>query len=295
MKDVNFLKSRNVDVDKALELFGDMDTYNETIKEFQSSLPEKVDFIKKYFEEKDMPNYAIYVHSLKSDCKYFGFMDLAQLAYDHELKSKANDYAYVSEHYAELMNKTNEIKALVDEYLSDDVSVPVEPTPAAQPVEVMEDVPAVPVTPSAINMAAEASSTPIVDNDVKYIMVADDSEVVRLFVKKIFNGEYEILSAKDGEEALNLLKQYSSNSIKALLLDLNMPKVDGFAVLEYMRDNNLLDKMPVSIISGDSSKETIDRAFTYDIVDMLSKPFNDKSVKNIIDKTIIYKQNKDVI
>lgn len=288
MKDVNFLKSRNVDVDKALELFGDMDTYNETIKEFQSSLPEKVDFIKKYFEEKDMPNYAIYVHSLKSDCKYFGFMDLAQLAYDHELKSKANDYAYVSEHYAELMNKTNEIKALVDEYLSDDVSAPVEPTPVAQPVEVMEDVPTAPVTPSAINMAAEASSTPIVDNDVKYIMVADDSEVVRLFVKKIFNGEYEILSAKDGEEALNLLKQYSSNSIKALLLDLNMPKVDGFAVLDYLKENNLFNTIPTTVISGDSSSDAINKAFTYPIVDMLNKPFSEDKIKQAVLKTISF-------
>ena len=288
MKDVNFLKSRNVDVDKALELFGDMDTYNETIKEFQSSLPEKVDFIKKYFEEKDMPNYAIYVHSLKSDCKYFGFMDLAQLAYDHELKSKANDYAYVSEHYEELMNKTNEIKALVDEYLSDDVSVPVESTPTPQPVEVMEDVPTEPVTPSAINMAAEASSTPIVDNNVKYIMVADDSEVVRLFVKKIFNGEYEILSAKDGEEALNLLKQYSSNSIKALLLDLNMPKVDGFAVLDYLKENNLFNTIPTTVISGDSSSDAINKAFTYPIVDMLNKPFSEDKIKQAVLKTISF-------
>ena len=50
--------------------------------------------------------------------------------------------------------------------------------------------------------------------------------------------------------------------------------------------------MPVSIISGDSSKETIDRAFTYDIVDMLGKPFNNKSVKQIIEKTIMYKENR---
>ena len=285
MKDVNFLKSRNVDVDKALELFGDMDTYNETIKEFQSSLPEKVDFIKKYFEEKDMPNYAIYVHSLKSDCKYFGFMDLAQLAYDHELKSKANDFAYVSEHYEELMNKTNEIKTLVDEYLSDDVVAPVEPV---QPVEVMEEVPAAPVTPSAINMAAEASSTPMVDNDVKYIMVADDSEVIRLFVKKIFNGEYEILSAKDGEEALNLLKQYSANNIKALLLDLNMPKVDGFAVLDYLKDNNLFNTIPTTVISGDSSSDAINKAFTYPIVDMLNKPFSEDKIKQAVLKTISF-------
>ena len=78
--------------------------------------------------------------------------------------------------------------------------------------------------------------------------------------------------------------------IETILLDLNMPKVDGFAVLEFMRQNDLFKKMPVSIISGDSSKETIDKAFTYDIVDMLEKPFNDKSIKMVIEKTLIYKE-----
>ena len=69
-----------------------------------------------------------------------------------------------------------------------------------------------------------------------------------------------------------------------------MPKVDGFAVLDFMKENGLLSKMPVSIISGDSSKETIDRAYTYQIVDMLEKPFNDQSVKMVIEKTLMVKE-----
>jgi FixJ family two-component response regulator len=48
--------------------------------------------------------------------------------------------------------------------------------------------------------------------------------------------------------------------------------------------------MPVSIISGDSTKETIDRAFTYQIVDMLEKPFNDQSIKMVIEKTLFFKE-----
>ena len=65
-----------------------------------------------------------------------------------------------------------------------------------------------------------------------------------------------------------------------------MPKVDGFAVLDFMKENGLLKKMPVSIISGDSSKETIDRAFTYEIVDMLGKPFNEQNIKSVVEKTL---------
>ena len=106
---------------------------------------------------------------------------------------------------------------------------------------------------------------------------------------------YNVASAKDGEEAIKIIKTNKDNDfIKTILLDLNMPKVDGFAVLEFMRQNDLFDKMPVSIISGDCTKETIDKAFTYNIVDMLGKPFNDKSVKEIVDKTIMYKENRDL-
>ena len=62
-----------------------------------------------------------------------------------------------------------------------------------------------------------------------------------------------------------------------------------FEVLEYMKTNDLLSKIPVSIISGDSTKETIDKAFTYQIVDMLEKPFTENDIKRIVEKTIQYK------
>ena len=67
-----------------------------------------------------------------------------------------------------------------------------------------------------------------------------------------------------------------------------MPNVDGFEVLDYMKENNLLQKMPVSIISGDDKKETIDRAFTYPIVDMIRKPFNTVDIKQVVEKTIYF-------
>ena len=69
-----------------------------------------------------------------------------------------------------------------------------------------------------------------------------------------------------------------------------MPEVDGFAVLDYMKKNKLFTEMPVSIISGDSSKETIDKAFTYQIVDMIKKPFNDIDIKRVVEKTIYFKE-----
>ena len=292
MYDVNFLISNGVDVNKSLELFGDIDTYNETVGEFLVSAKEKIAKLQKYKDDKDMPNYAIYVHSLKSDAKYFGFTKLADLAYDQELKSKEGDMFYIYEHYQELIDEVERTINIVKKYISpesevtsnEQVPTSTTPAPAAVPAPVTP-APAAPLPTSSNVEPAEVYSQ-------KTILVVDDSNIIRNFVKRIFSEKYNIGMAKDGEEALNIIKANASNeNIVAILLDLNMPKVDGFAVLTYMNEHQLFSSMPVSIISGDSSKDTINKAFTYPIIDMLGKPFTEADVKRVIEKTMYFKEN----
>lgn len=262
MKTVEFLKQNNVDVDKALELFGDMDTYNETLKEFQDGIDSKLSFITKYYNEKDMANYAIYVHSLKSDCKYFGFTRLAEMSYEHEMQSKADNYEFVAANYEALMEEANKVKQLVNDYMESGIEQ------NSQVVKEQQDVPV---------------------SNKNIILVADDSEVVRMFVKKIFDNEYDVLAAVNGEEAINIIKQHETDhKIKAILLDLNMPKVNGFAVLDYIQEKDLFLTSPVSIISGDTTSEAINKAFSYPIVDMINKPFSEDKIKLIVEKTISF-------
>lgn len=292
MYDVNFLISNGVDVNKSLELFGDIDTYNETVGEFLVSAKEKMAKLQKYKDDKDMPNYAIYVHSLKSDAKYFGFTKLADLAYDQELKSKEGDMFYIYEHYQELIDEVERTINIVKKYISpesevtsnEQVPTSTTPAPAAVPAPVTP-APAAPLPTSSNVEPAEVYSQ-------KTILVVDDSNIIRNFVKRIFSEKYNIGMAKDGDEALNIIKANASNeNIVAILLDLNMPKVDGFAVLTYMNEHQLFSSMPVSIISGDSSKDTINKAFTYPIIDMLGKPFTEADVKRVIEKTMYFKEN----
>ena len=292
MYDVNFLISNGVDVNKSLELFGDIDTYNETVGEFLVSAKEKIAKLQKYKDDKDMPNYAIYVHSLKSDAKYFGFTKLADLAYDQELKSKEGDMFYIYEHYQELIDEVERTINIVKKYISpesevtsnEQVPTSTTPAPAAAPAPVTP-APAAPLPTSSNIEPAEVYSQ-------KTILVVDDSNIIRNFVKRIFSEKYNIGMAKDGEEALNIIKANASHeNIVAILLDLNMPKVDGFAVLTYMNEHQLFSSMPVSIISGDSSKDTINKAFTYPIIDMLGKPFTEADVKRVIEKTMYFKEN----
>lgn len=122
----------------------------------------------------------------------------------------------------------------------------------------------------------------------KAIIVADDSMIIKNIVEKALKDEYVVLKASNGKEAINHIidRKYD---IVVILLDLNMPESDGFVVLNYFQNNNLFKRIPISIISGDDTKETIDKAFTYDIVDMLNKPFSSDNIKNIVNKMISLK------
>ena len=116
--DQAWLESKGVDVNHALELLGDMEMYNMTINDFLTEIGTKWDEIVKFKNENNMPEYAIRVHSLKSDCKYLGFMTLADIAYQHELKSKENDSAFVNEHFAELEAEYNKVLPMVQEFVN---------------------------------------------------------------------------------------------------------------------------------------------------------------------------------
>lgn len=120
----------------------------------------------------------------------------------------------------------------------------------------------------------------------KKILVADDSKIISNIVDRAFREEYEILVAFNGREAIDIIKNNVDDSIVGMLLDLNMPEVDGFEVLEYFKENNLFKRIPVCIITGDVQKDRIDRAFNYDIIDVLAKPFTFDNVREEVEKII---------
>ena len=260
MKDVNLLISNGVDINSSLELFGDMETYNETLEDFLASAEEKLQQIQTYKETSDMPNYAILVHSLKSDSKYLGFTKLAELSYQHEMESKANNFNYVYDNYNELMTEANRIVNLVKQYLGKEYEK-VTNEPAKQPIKIKD----------------------------KAILVVDDSTLVRNLIQKVFNDEFEVILASDGKEALDFIETNNTDNVLGVLLDLNMPNVDGFEVLEYFKNNNLFTKIPVAIVTGNDSKETVNKAFAYPIVDVLNKPFNERDIKRIVTNIVNFK------
>ena len=260
MKDVNILIANGVEVYSSLELFGDMEMYDATLVDFLEAADKKLADIKRFKEMADMANYAILVHSLKSDAKYLGFTRLAEIAYNHEMESKANNPMFVYSHYDELVTEANRIINLVREYLG---------KPQVAPV----------VQPEIVNKVHD-----------KKILVVDDSNLIRNIIQKMFDDEFEVLTAMDGGEALNIIND-PSIELFGVLLDLYMPNVNGFAVLDYMKQNNLFTRVPVAIITGDSTQETMMKASSYPIVDFLHKPFNENNVRRVI-QAMAYAKNR---
>ena len=116
--DEEYLRKNGVDLDKALELLGDIEMYKMTLSDYLMEVEEKWEKVKKYKDTKDMENYAIEVHSLKSDAKYLGFMKLAEVAYQHELKSKENNIKFVEEDFENLEREYRKYLDIAKKYNS---------------------------------------------------------------------------------------------------------------------------------------------------------------------------------
>ncbi len=258
MKDVNILLASGVDLAASLELFGSQEVYDETLVDFLAEVNGKLDNLAKYKELNDLANYAIYAHSLKSDARYFGFTKLSEMALSHEMAGKEDNASFIIENYDVLINEVHSVLNIVRTYLG-------------------------------VNAPSKEDNVVILNKN-KSLLIVDDSNIVVNFTSKIFADDFNIITAKDGEEAIRYLFDHSNLNIVAVLLDLNMPGMNGFDVLDYAKDNNLFSKLGISIITGAEEQETIDKAFSYPIIDMLKKPFSEENVKAVLDKTINSKE-----
>lgn len=264
MKDVNLLLNNGVNIEKSLELLGDMETYNSTLIDFLNAIFDKMTKIKLYKDSHNMMDYSILVHSLKSDAKYLGFDALAEIAYKHEIESKANNQLYINENFNSLVMEASRIVKLLREYLG-----------------------------QGTVKKEESKPIPAVESEKEVLLIVDDSNLMQNFLEKVFQDRYQVIIAEDGKRALDIINSVDNNKIMCMLLDLNMPNVNGFEVLDYFNAKNLFNVIPISIITGADSRETLSKAFSYPIVDMLSKPFTELSVKTIVEKTVDKKRKQD--
>lgn len=115
------------------------------------------------------------------------------------------------------------------------------------------------------------------------ILIADDVKMNREMLADLFKEDYEPEMAENGMQALRLLKEHRQE-YAAVLLNLAMPELDGFAVLEVMRNQKWFDLLPVIVISGDESREQEKRSLLLGASDFISKPFEAEVLRQRVKK-----------
>ena len=127
------------------------------------------------------------------------------------------------------------------------------------------------------------------------ILIVDDSEMNRAILTEILNADYRILEACDGEECLEKLHQHAGD-IALVLLDLVMPKMDGFEVLDYMNRNHTIEDLPVVMISSEDSEASIRRAYEMGVSDYVSRPFDSRVVyRRVVNTLKLYTKQRRLV
>ena len=127
------------------------------------------------------------------------------------------------------------------------------------------------------------------------ILVVDDSEMNREILSEILNEEYDIIEADSGDTCIDMLRKYETG-ISLVLLDIVMPGMDGFGVLNYMNHHHYLEDIPVIMISSEDSAEIVRRAYEMGVSDYINRPFDAGVVHRRVYNTIkLYAKQRRLI
>lgn len=127
------------------------------------------------------------------------------------------------------------------------------------------------------------------------ILIVDDSEMNRDMLSDMLSDDYDIVEAADGEEALSILKERVYD-IDLVLLDIIMPAVDGFGVLDVMKRYHWIDNTPVIMISSETSQSYIRKAFELGVTDYILRPFDSFIIHKRVSNTLmLYRKQKKLL
>ncbi len=127
------------------------------------------------------------------------------------------------------------------------------------------------------------------------ILIADDSEMNRAILIDMLGEEYEFFEAENGKQAVELLEQHSAD-LSLVLLDIVMPEMDGFGVLQIMNQRHWIDDVPVIMISAESGSSHVERAYKLGVTDFVGRPFDAMIVhRRVVNTIMLYAKQKKLI
>lgn len=109
----------------------------------------------------------------------------------------------------------------------------------------------------------------------RVLVVEDDTFLLELITTRLDLAGFDTRGARDGNQAIQRLTEFRP---EAMVLDINMPVLDGFGVLNYMRVQGLTEKTPTMVLTARNSPEDVSKAIKLGARDYLSKPFKDEQL-----------------
>ena len=129
-------------------------------------------------------------------------------------------------------------------------------------------------------------------NNKQKILIVDDSEMNRSILADILEDKYDIIETEDGVEGVAAIQKYGTE-ISVVLLDVVMPRMDGFGVLDLMNQHHWIDEIPVIMISSESAQTFVERAYDMGVNDFISRPFDALIVRRrVINTILLYAKQK---
>ena len=127
------------------------------------------------------------------------------------------------------------------------------------------------------------------------ILIVDDSEMNRSILADMLEEEYDIMEAEDGVEAVAILSKHVA-SLSLVLLDIVMPRMDGFGVLSAMNQNGWIVDVPVIMVSAESGSKSVERAYELGVTDFINRPFDALVVRRrVVNTILLYAKQKRLI
>ncbi len=127
------------------------------------------------------------------------------------------------------------------------------------------------------------------------ILIVDDSELNRAILADMLGEEYDIVEAENGLEGVGILQKMGTE-LSLVLLDIVMPEMDGFGVLDTMHQNHWIDDIPVIMISAESGSSHIERAYELGVTDFIARPFDALIVhRRVVNTILLYAKQKKLV
>ncbi len=218
---------------------GDKELYGDMVQTFRSEA--KLKEIEKFYEEKDLQNYRILVHAVKSTALSIGAVNLSEQAKALENAAKTDDKKYIEENHRHFMESYKDITEKIGAALNGE----------------------------KVDGNAE---TETVEDKTPQILVVDDDPMNRKVAQKLLSKKYLVDTAASGKEAMDKLLP-DGNHTDLILLDIHMPDEDGFEVIKKLKADQKLKNIPVIFLTADDDQNAETEGFKAGAMDFIRKPF----------------------